>query len=349
VADGAQAVPGSDIPKLRARLILPLSVVLAVVAGGTLGYLWLWRAVHGTWLDALFMTVTTITTVGYGEVKPLDSAGRIFTMFIAIVGVGSLFYTFGVVMEYLVAVRLADPTGRLKMEKHIEALRGHIILAGLGRVGRQAAQELAEARVPFLVVDPAEGGVRQAEEHGWLCQQGDATDDAVLERAGIAHARGLIATTANDATNMYIVLSARVLNPKLHIVSRAIDETSVPKLMRAGADRAISPYAIGGHRLAHLILSPTVVDFFETALRRGNEALNIEGLAVGTDSGAVGRTLEALALRQATGATVLAVMRDGNPVVNPPGDMALAAGDRLLALGTRAQLERVEHVLGGRS
>jgi voltage-gated potassium channel len=252
-------------------------------------------------------------------------------------------------MEYLVAVRLADPTGRRKMEKHIEALSGHIILAGLGRVGRQAAQELHEAGVPFLVVDPAEGTLRQAGERGWLCQQGDATDDLVLERAGVRRARGLIATTANDATNMYIVLSARVLNPKLYIVSRAVDESSVPKLTRAGADRAISPYAIGGHRLAHLILSPTVVDFFETALRRGNEALNIEALAVGADSSAAGRTLEALAIRQATGATVLAIMRDGNPVVNPPGDMALAAGDRLLALGTREQLARVERVLAGLS
>lgn len=343
------AVPGADIPKLRARLVLPLSVVLAVVLAGTLGYHWLWRHVGGTWLDALFMTVTTITTIGYGEVKPLDSAGRIFTMFIAIIGVGSVFYTFGVVMEYLVAVRLADPTGRRKMEKHIEALSGHVILAGLGRVGRQAAQELHAAKVPFLVVDPTEGTLRQAEEHGYLCLQGDATDDAVLERAGVRRARGLIATTANDATNMYIVLSARVLNPKLHIVSRAVDEASVPKLTRAGADRAISPYAIGGHRLAHLILSPTVVDFFETALRRGNEALNIEALAVAPESPAVGRTLEALDLRQATGATVLAILRDGNPVVNPPGDMALRAGDRLLALGTRVQLERVERMLAGRS
>jgi len=349
VADSAPApFHSADIPRLRARLLLPLALVSAVVVGGTIGYFWLWHAVGGTWLDALFMTVTTITTIGYGEVKPLDAAGRIFTMIIAIVGVGSLFFTFGVVMEYIVALRLADPTGRRKMDKRIEVLSGHVILAGLGRVGRQAGQELAEARASFVVVDPAEANVRQAEEHGWLCLQGDATDDAVLERAGVRRARGLIATTANDATNMYIVLSARVLNPKLHIVSRAVDETSVPKLTRAGADRAISPYAIGGHRLAHLILSPTVVDFFETALRRGDESLNIEAVAVGAESPAVGRTLEALALRQTTGATVLAIMRDGNPVVNPPGDMGLAAGDRLLALGTRDQLERVERVLAGR-
>ena len=131
----------AEIRGLKARLVLPLSVVSAVVVGGTLGYFWLWRAVGGTWLDALFMTVTTITTVGYGEVKPLDTPGRIFTMIIAIVGVGSLFYTFGVVMEYIVALRLADPTGRRKMDKRIEALHEHIILTGLGRVGRQAGRE----------------------------------------------------------------------------------------------------------------------------------------------------------------------------------------------------------------
>jgi voltage-gated potassium channel len=348
IPSATRAAPGADIPTLRARLVLPLSLVLAVVLGGTLGYLWLWRAVGGTWLDALFMTVTTITTVGYGEVKPLDSEGRIFTMFIAIVGVGSLFYTFGVVMEYLVAVRLADPLGRRKMTKKIDRLEGHIIVAGLGRVGRQAAQELHEAGVPFLVVDPGEIALRLCEEHGYLALQGDATDDVVLERAGVRRARGLIATTANDATNMYIVLSARVLSPKLYIVSRAVDDASVSKLTRAGADRAISPYAIGGHRLAHLILSPTVVDFFETALRRGNEALNIEALAVAPESPAVGRTLEALDLRQATGATVLAILRDDTCMANPAGDMALRAGDRLLALGTREQLARVERMLAGR-
>ncbi len=251
-------------------------------------------------------------------------------------------------MEYLVAVRLADPLGRRKMTKKIDRLEGHIIVAGLGRVGRQAAQELHEAGVPFLVVDPGEIALRQCEEHRYLALQGDATDDVVLERAGVRRARGLIATTANDATNMYIVLSARVLSPKLYIVSRAVDDASVSKLTRAGADRAISPYAIGGHRLAHLILSPTVVDFFETALRRGNEALNIEALAVAPESPAVGRTLEALDLRQATGATVLAILRDDTCMANPAGDMALRAGDRLLALGTREQLARVERMLAGR-
>jgi voltage-gated potassium channel len=291
------------------------------------------------------MTVITITTIGYGEVKPLDSTGRVFTMVIAITGVGSLFYTAGAVMEYLVAVRLADPGGHRKMERRIEGLSGHIIVAGLGRVGRQAAQELQAARADFVVVDPGEAAQRQCQERGYLHVSGDATEDEVLDQAGVTRARGLIVTTANDATNMYIVLSARVRNPGLAIVCRAVDDTAVPKLMRAGANRAISPYAIGGHRLAHLLLSPTVVDFFETALRRGHEALNIESIALGDASATVGHTLGSLDVRRMTGATVLAVMRDGQPIVNPGGELILSAGDQVLALGTTAQLNDLERLL----
>jgi voltage-gated potassium channel len=330
---------------LRVRLLLPLSVVLGVIGAGTLGYRWLWRDVGGSWLDALFMTVTTITTIGYGEVKPLTGAGRVFTMIIAFVGIGSLFYTFSVVMESLVARRLTDPAGRRKMARTIEALSGHIIVAGLGRVGRQAVQELHEAGTPFIIVDPGEVAVRAATELGYLLVQGDATEDSVLQRAGIQRARGLIVTTANDATNMYIVLSARVLNSTLNIVSRAVDDASVAKLIRAGANRAISPYAIGGHRLAHLILSPAVVDFFETAMRRGDEALNIEDMELKADSRMVGKTLDDFEIRKATGVTVLAILRDGTPVVNPPGDYVLQSADHLLALGTRDQLARLERVV----
>jgi voltage-gated potassium channel len=320
-------------------------VVLGVIAAGTLGYRWLWRDVDGSWLDALFMTVTTITTIGYGEVKPLSGAGRVFTMIIAFVGIGSLFYTFSVVMESLVARRLTDPAGRRRMARRTEELSGHVIVAGLGRVGRQAAQELHEANTPFIIVDPGEPAMRAAEEQGYLFLQGDATEDGVLQRVGIQRASGLIATTANDATNMYIVLSARVLNPALHIVSRAMDEASVTKLIRAGANRAISPYAIGGHRLAHLILSPAIVDFFETALRRGNEALNIEDVEVKADSAMVGKTLDDFAIRQATGVTVLAILRDGTPAVNPPGHFVLQPTDHILALGTREQLARLDRLV----
>jgi voltage-gated potassium channel len=336
---------GGVHPRLRVRLLGPLTLVGGVVAVGTLGYFALWRAHGGTWMDALFMTVTTITTIGYGEVRPLDTAGRLFTIALALAGVASFFYTIGVLTEHLVSVRLADPGGRRSMERRIGELTDHVIVAGLGRVGRQAAHELHAADTPFVVIDPGPTVARHAEERGYLYLEGDATEDGVLERAGIHRARGLVVTTGNDATNMYIVLSARVLNPGLTIVSRAVDEASVAKLTRAGATRAISPYAIGGHRLAHLILSPTVVDFFETALRRGNETLGIEDLALRADSAAVGQTLESLQIRRATGATVLAVLRDGNPVVSPPGDLVLRADDHLLALGTGAQLRQLERLI----
>src|SRR5262249_36153412 len=163
-----------------------------------------------------------------------------------------------------------------------------------------------QAGRPFIIVDPGPAAARYADERQFLLLPGDATDDGVLERAGVRRATGLIVTTANDATNMYIVLSARVLNPEPYIVSRAVDDASVTKLARAGANRAISPYAIGGHRLAHLILKPTVVDFFETALRSGTAALNIEDLAVPVDSPTIGRSLDALNIRRVTGATILA-------------------------------------------
>jgi voltage-gated potassium channel len=217
------ALDASTLVSLRVRLLLPLSLVLVIIGVGTLGYHWLWLDVGGTWMDALFMTVTTITTIGYGEVKPLTTAGRLFTMALAITGIGSLFYMLGVVMEYLVSVRLADPMGRRRMERRIRELSGHVIVAGLGRVGRQAALELHAAGTSFVVVDPNEPSIQQATERGYLALVGDATADEVLERAGIRRARGLIATTGSDATNLYIVLSARVLNPELYIVARAAD------------------------------------------------------------------------------------------------------------------------------
>ena len=211
------AIDSLTVRSLKIRLLLPLTLVLTVVVIGTLGYRWLWRDVGGTWMDALFMTVTTITTIGYGEIKPLTSAGRLFTIFLAFTGIGSLFYTLGVVMEYLVGVRLADPMGRRKMERRIGELTGHVIVAGMGRVGRQAALELHEAETRFVVVDPSEQAVAHATERGYLALQGDATEDAMLKRAGIDRARGLIVTTGSDATNVYVVLSARVLAPELYI------------------------------------------------------------------------------------------------------------------------------------
>lgn len=333
----------SDSPNdLRRRLIIPLGLVILVTVIGTFGYYWLGRDQGANWMDAFYMTIITITTVGYGEVIKLDDKGRLFTIFVSLTGVGSLFYGFSVLMENLVTSRLLDPSQSRKMQHRIEAMENHVIIAGLGRVGRQAALELAESGVPFVIVDPAPESFSYARQHRYLMITGDATDDAVLESAGLKSASGLIVTTGDDANNLYIVLSARVLRSDLYIVSRAVDDSSIPKLIRAGANRAISPYAIGGRRLAHLILSPTVVDFFDTVIKRGDESLNLEGIEVYEGARAAGQTIAALNLREVTGASVLVVLRGNRVLPNPDPELILQAGDQLLALGTVEQLDRLE-------
>lgn len=330
---------------LRIRLILPASLVVAVTVVGTAGYVWLGRGQGATWLDALFMTVTTITTIGYGEIIHLDSAGRIFTMVIAIFGIGSLFYSLTVVMDYLVSSRLVDPLGERKVQREIDTLKDHIVIAGLGRVGRQAAGELCGSKIPFAIIDPRPEAQHYAHQHGYLHVLGDASDDEVLLKAGIERARGLIVTTGDDANNLYIVLSARVLKADLYIVSRAVDDGSIPKLERAGANRAISPYAIGGRRLAHLILSPEVVDFFDTVIRRDEESLNLEGIKVPHGAEVIGKTLASLEVLDKTGASILVILRDKNVLANPDQETVLLGGDQLLALGTVEELDALEAMI----
>jgi voltage-gated potassium channel len=324
--------------ELRIRLLLPFAAVVATVALGTLGYRYLWRDIGGTWLDALYMTVITLTTIGYGEVRPLDSTARVFTMVLAVIGIANIFYLFGVGMEFLVAVQLHDVRGRRKMERHIEKLSNHVIVAGFGRVGTEAAHELGVGGVQILAVDPTDEAADRAAKRQLPFIQGDATSDAVLERAGIGRARSLIACAGSDATNVYIVLSAHLLNPGLPLVSRVIDEANEPKLLKAGATRAISPYAMGGRRLAHLILSPHVVDLFETAMSHRGEVLDIEDIAISEGSSLLGRTLESFK-KERDAATLLCIVRDGLPMVKPSPDLVLQVGDHLLAFGTARQLK----------
>lgn len=330
---------------LRMKLALPITLVGLITLIGTAGYMWLGQDQNATWLDALFMTVITITTIGYSEVIHLNDVGRIFTMFIGITGIGSLFYSLTVVMDNLVESRLKDPLGEKKMQKEIDRLSGHIILAGLGRVGKQAARELKDADVPFVIVDPSPEARHYANQHDILIVMGDATDDAFLMQAGIERANGLIVTTSDDASNLYIILSARELKSDLFIVSRAVNEASIPKLIRAGANRAISPYAIGGRRLAHLILSPAAVEFFDTVIKKGAESLDLESIKVGIGAKAIGQSLGELNARVITGASVLVIFRGNQVLPNPGPNEVLQAGDQLLAFGTAEQLDDLENLI----
>jgi voltage-gated potassium channel len=331
---------------LRQRLYIPLLLVLATLLVGTLGFWLIWREYNASWMDAFYMTAITITTIGYGEIHQLTTVGRLWAVVVAFVGIASLFYSFSVVMDFLVARQFAISRGETLQHK-IDHLKDHVILAGFGRVGRQAALELKEAKVPFVIVDTQGTAKDFAEGHNFLYFEGDASKDEVLEKVGIKRAMGIIVTTGSDASNTYIVLSARVLNPGLQIVSRAVDEDSVSKLLRAGADRAISPYAIGGRRLAHLLLSPTVVDFFDTVLKKGDESLNLEDILISPQSAAIGQSLDSLLQRcpaseGKTRISVLVVFRGNEAIANPRTDLILQAHDRILAMGTSVQLDRLE-------
>lgn len=335
-------LPASGWSSLRRRLALPAVALLLTHLVGVVGYWALWRADGGTVGDALFMTFTTVTTIGFGEVRPLGPVGRVLTMVIAAGGIGSAFYSFTVILDWASSDEVRRSRKMRKMLDRVSSLSGHFLVAGFGRVGRETSRELRASGKDVVVIDLVDENVEAATAAGLTAIRGDASDDEVLRTVGIERAAGLIVTTASDATNLFIVMSARLLAPSLLIVSRAVDASAEPKLERAGATRAISPYAIGGKRMAQLVLSPRAVDFFETALRRGGEALSIGELRVASGLG-VGETLGALRERSGSEVTFLAVLRapDGT-VALPRDDLRLSRGDHLLALGTDEQLSLLE-------
>ena len=326
--------------RLEQRLALPLALVAVVGTISTIGYWLLWRPYDATWLEAAYMTFITMTTVGYGEVYPLSPTGRVFTMVTGFAGIASLFYVFGVFMDYLVEMGTSGERRKRQMEKLAAAMNEHVILVGLGRVGNQAAQELTQGREPFVVIENDPERVAWALEHGYTVIEGDATEDEVLKKAGIERAKGLIAATGDDAGNLFIVLSARSLNPDLYIVARAEEASVIPKMQKAGANRVIDPYAIGGRRLANLVLHPAVVDFLETTLRRGGAPISIEDIIISEDSPLVGKSIAELNLNRRYGVVVLAVIRGKETLVSPPAEYVFQPGDQIVVMATLEQLER---------
>jgi voltage-gated potassium channel len=323
--------------------ILALAVITAV---GVSGYMVFER---WSFTDALYMTVITLTTVGYREVHVLDAAGQLWTMLLLITGVGTLFYAAVSSVELVVEGTVRGYFGRRRVAAAIGRLDGHYILCGYGRVGRQVARELAADDVPFVIVEQDQEVMEECLAEGYLALLGEASDDEVLEEAGISRAGGLIAAVDSDADNVFVVLSARKLNPKLHIVARASSEESAAKLEIAGADRTLSPYAVGGRRLASLATQPLVVDFLDV-VTRGEKGIEfrLEEFSVPEDSTLVERTIGELKIGERTGAIVLAFRTtEGNFDTTPSADDRLHAGDTLIVLGSRGQIERLEQLMRG--
>jgi voltage-gated potassium channel len=316
----------------------PLLLLLLVIAIGSVGFWLIWRPYDATAIDAIYMTFITITTVGYNEVYPLEAGGRVLAIAISLGGIGSLFYLFGAIMEFLVARELRDPYGRRAMRRAIDSLCDHVVVAGFGRMGSRTAEELAEDGVPFTVVERNDDAVAACREAGYPYVHGDASEDEVLINAGIERASGLIVATDSDASNAFVIMSARALNPKLTIVTRVDEPSAEPKLLRAGADRVIDVYSLAGLRLAHTVLRPATIDFVSASLGQQRIA-SIGEVPVPKDSPLVGRSLRELALRSRIGVSVIALLRGGTLLANPEPDEALAPGDLMIVLGDNDQLE----------
>ena len=325
---------------LRNLKIIALALAVLVVAG-TVGF----HIIEGwPWFDGFYMVVTTFTTIGYQEIHPLSQAGRIFNVTLIILGVGLLFLAIGTATQALLEFELGQFFGRRRMEREIERLSGHYILCGAGRVGRSAARELARESVPFIVVEHDVEKLTKYSDAGWLTLVGDATQEKTLRDAHIERAHGLVAATTTDATNMYIVLTARSLNPKLRIIARASEEQAEKHLISAGADGVVSPYAFAGHRIAQSFLRPHVLDFLDIATaREGKLDLEIEEVHVEDGSDFAGKTIEGSRIRQEMGVIVLAIKRAGRGMrFNPAPDDRIEAGDYLIAMGEPASLRRLE-------
>jgi voltage-gated potassium channel len=316
------------------------ALLLLVVAIGTTGY----HYIEGwSWFDGFYMVITTLTTIGYQEVHPLSHAGRIFNVFVILAGVSLLALAVGALSQALLEFELQSFFGRRRMEREIDRLNAHYIICGMGRVGRSVARELERKPVPFVFVEHTDAKRQRYASENWLVIAGDATQEQTLRQAQIERARGLIAATTTDATNLYIVLTARGLNPHLKIIARASEDSAEKHLLTAGADSVVSPYLFAGQRIAQSLLRPNVVSFLDTATTHLGIDLEIGEIQITTDSVFAGKTIESSRIRQERGVIVLAIKRREAMKFNPAPDERIEPDDCLIAMGEPAQLRQLEH------
>jgi voltage-gated potassium channel len=321
------------------EFLFALCVPLLLMAVGTIGYM---RLEHWRFLESLYMTVITITTVGFDEVHPLNSEGRVFTMALTLVGVFTLFYAATAAIRAIVSGEVRGDIGRQRMEHTLSELKDHVILCGFGRMGRFVSAEFSASGQPFVVIDKHAAALEGFQMPHGIALAGDATSDGVLRKAGIERGRVLVALAAADADNLYITMSARLLNEKIFIVSRAEDAATQKKLLRAGANRVVAPYVIAGQTVVQAVERPTALSFLELATRRDYRELQIEETEVKPGSHLAGARLDDAHLRREMGITVVAIKKpDERMTFNPSPEVVLEAGDVLICLGHRDQLGRL--------
>ncbi len=328
----------------KSKVYIALFLVLTVLTIGVCGYHFIW---DHEWIDALYMTIITVSTVGYGEVVALDDNAKLFTIFLIITSVFTFGYSISVVTQYLLSYNTLEQLIFKRKMKEISELNNHVIVCGYGRNGREAAFKLKVYRKPFLVIEQDPQIIERFEaEHNILFIQGDANEDSTLEKAGIDKANTIIAALPDDAENLFIVLTARQMNPELTIISRASEESSVKKLKLAGADNVVMPDHIGGDHMASLVVVPELVEFLDSLALEEDESPNLEQVSVEELSNDyVGKSLSELNLRQKTGCTVIGLKDpSGKYIVNPDVHISLDAESILIVLGNPNQIQKLKQM-----
>lgn len=324
---------------------LPLIILLSVVIIGVIGFMYLWKDEDAGILDAIYMVFITITTVGYGEVYPLDDYGKILSIFVMLGGVSSLLYLSGTFFENLFIIQRQNLGGRRKMLNRIYNMENHYIIVGFGRVGSLAAYELKHREKEILII------AKRLEENNYFTSseidgiEGDAQDDDTLLLANIKKAKGLVCTISDSAEAVFVVLSAKEMNPNLHIVARADNDSVAKKLKRAGANQVVNPFAAGGMKMASIASNPSVIDFFDTNLRGSTSSFDIETLQLPENCSWFGKSISELDLRNKTGISIIGVIRELEPILNPGPNFVFIKGDKILVIGTFGQLQKLETVL----
>ncbi len=327
------------------NLKIALIFIMILVAFGAVGF----HLIEG-WglLESVYVTVMTLTTVGYGDFAPQSHMGMVFTVALVAIGVGTMLYTVGLVAQTMMEGRLLNLMGRGKMEKTIEKMSNHYIICGCGRIGMLITRELAAEKVPFVVVDNRPGVVQRLQEEGVVFLQGDATHDKSLVDAGIKRAKGIVCVLPTDAQNLYVILTAKELNPKIWVLARSEEEQSERRLLRAGADRVISPYTLGGNRMAMAILRPAMLDFIEITTRRQSLELRMDELPICEGSPIIGKSLEESEIRQRYGLIIVAVKKEsGKMIFNPLASYIIENGDKLIALGEEDNVTKLSQACLG--
>lgn len=321
-------------------------IVITLIGLGTVGYIYIEDMAT---LDAIYMTVITITTVGFQEVKPLSASGKWFTIILVLAGVSTLFavvfWTIGRAIELTASEKMQHLFWRRRMEKAVKGVRNHYIICGYGRMGQAIAAEFRARKVPFVVVENNPEQISRLVAEKALVVEGDATEEKALREAGVEKAKGLIAVAPTDADNTFITLTAKGINPNIFVVARSIKTEDEPKLRRAGADRVMSPYIMGGKRMAWAVLRPAVVDFLESAVYSESLELEISEVTVSAQSEFVNKKLRESGVREKSGATVIAIRTKGGELnISPPPDIEIGEDDVLIAVGTPDQLESLQRM-----